>query len=145
MATDLKKFYMNFDGGCMGGNPGGVAIASWIIRGPDTEIIEVGAEEVCRGNGATNNVAEWAGLVYGLRSLAKFTEGIISIRGDSLLVVNQVNGVFQVRHEHLKPWHKQALEALSHFDQWKITHVKRHLNEEADMAGKDKYKEIVGQ
>lgn len=136
-------YYLNFDGGCMPRNPGGIAIGSWVIRDHAGAIVETGAQEVCRGDGATNNVAEWAGLVFGLEAIAKHTSDTIDIKGDSQLIINQLNGSYKVRQEHLKPWKEQALKILELFKNWKATHVKREFNEEADKVGNDKYTEII--
>lgn len=135
---------INFDGGCIGGNPGGAAVGSWIIRGPDQKIVEQGAKLICKGEGATSNVAEWGGLVHGLERLHSYTQGMILIRGDSQLVVNQVKGVYQVKQEHLKPWKAKAVEILDKFDIWQAIHVKRELNKEADEYGKTWYEQTKG-
>jgi ribonuclease HI len=138
----IKQFTLNFDGACLPKNPGGVAIASWVVRDETGKKVEVGSEEVCRGEGATNNVAEWAGLVYGLRALKKIHSGCLQILGDSQLVICQLNGTYRVKQEHLKPWKAQADELLTHFDLWKASHVPREQNHEADKTGKDKYQEM---
>jgi len=144
MTTNIQKWRLNFDGLCHPINPGGTAIGSWVIQ-KELEIVETGAHFVCKGKGATCNVAEWAGLVHGLAALAKHTSGVIEIIGDSQLVINQLNGNWRVHKEHLRLWKEKAVEALKHFDTWNASWVPRNLNEAADEAGRDKYKEIHSQ
>jgi len=144
MSINVKKYTINFDGACIPRNPGGVGIASWVIRDDEGKLVEVGAEEVCRGDGSTNNVAEYAGLVLGLRALQKHHTGPIAVRGDSELVVKQINGEYKVKSEVLRGWWVEALAELAKFDHWTVKFVPRNQNQEADKAGKDKYKQLEG-
>lgn len=139
-----EAYTLQFDGGCMGGNPGGTAIGSWVVYDKDGKVVLEGAKVECKGDAATNNVAEWAGLMYGLEALKEHTGGdcILHIKGDSQLVINQLNGKYQVKKDTLKPFHARCHEALKSFDVWKATHVKREFNEYADKLGEDHYNGI---
>lgn len=54
------------------------------------------------------------------------------MRGDSELVVRQVNGDYRVRSAELKPLHAAALAALAGFTSWSLRHVPRAENAAAD-------------
>jgi ribonuclease HI len=143
-----KEIYtLYFDGGCMGGNPGGTAIGSWVVYDKDNKIFFEGSKVECKGKSATNNIAEFSGLMYGLEALKEKTGGncILHIKGDSQLVINQINGIYQVRKDTLKPYHARCLETLRSFDIWKATHVKRDLNEYADKIGEEHYNRLINE
>ncbi len=82
---------------------------------------------------ATNNVAEYRGLLACLETVRQFNVETLTIYSDSQLMVNQVNGIYRVKNPGLKDLHSQVLEALHaseyHFS---IHHVPREQNKEAD-------------
>ena len=139
------SYTLYFDGACLNGNPGGIAIASWVINRPApwSVLLEEGAKEVCRGAGATNNVAEWAGLCHGLTALSDYTRGAIEIRGDSQLVIYQLTGRFRVKKQHLKPWKNKAMATLKLFRSWNAEYIPRRFNEHADRVGKDMFRHLA--
>jgi len=57
----------------------------------------------------------------------------INIYGDSLLVVNQVNGVWNARDPRMASFKVTALDLLKPIPDWTLTHVKRSLNMQADL------------
>lgn len=147
MSKIKETYILQFDGGCMGGNPGGTAIGSWVVTDKDGKVVIEGAKVECTGETATNNIAEWAGLMHGLEAIKEKTEGdcILHIKGDSQLVIYQLNGKYQVRKDTLKPYHARCQEILKSFDIWKATHVKRDLNEYADKLGEELFNNITNQ
>jgi ribonuclease HI len=58
--------------------------------------------------------------------------GEVEVVGDSELIAKQVTGVYRVKHEALKPLHRDALAALARFDRWSIRTVPRERNAHAD-------------
>ena len=81
---------------------------------------------------ATNNVAEWRGLIVGLSAALDAGIEELSIRLDSELVVRQLTGVYRVKHPDLIPLHKTARALLGKFKSIDIAHVPRAKNKEAD-------------
>jgi len=59
------------------------------------------------------------------------------VRGDSLLVVNQMNGLWKVKHANLKPLAAEARRLLDGFEHAEIKHVRREYNTEADALGNE--------
>jgi ribonuclease HI len=81
---------------------------------------------------ATNNVAEYQGLLLGLELAAQLKPNILTIRSDSELLVRQVAGQYKVRAPHLKPLLRQVQRLLAPFETVEIEHIPRGQNAEAD-------------
>jgi ribonuclease HI len=81
---------------------------------------------------ATNNVAEYRGLITALQEAKKLGARKVIIRGDSELIIKQMKGEYKVRHPQLKPLHDEAKLLLRGFDAHKIEHNLRDKNELAD-------------
>jgi len=115
------------DGGARG-NPGPAA-AGAVISTPDGEVLDEAAEAI---GVATNNVAEYRGLLLGLRRARALGASEVEVVNDSELVAKQVNGAYKVKHADMKPLHAAALQALNGFERWSIRSVPRAQNAEAD-------------
>jgi probable phosphoglycerate mutase len=81
---------------------------------------------------ATNNVAEYTGLIIGLEEALRRGIDELDVRMDSLLVVQQMNGRWKIKHPGLKPLALRAGELLARFPKRTIEHVPRELNTLAD-------------
>jgi ribonuclease HI len=81
---------------------------------------------------ATNNVAEYRGLLLGLARARELGADEVEIVNDSELVAKQVNGLYKVKHPDMRPLHAQAVEALRGFDRWTVRSVRRAENAAAD-------------
>lgn len=117
------------DGGSRG-NPGPAAGGAVLVA-EDGAVLEEVAVYLGR---ATNNVAEWHGLLRGLE--AALARGVrrLSVRLDSELVVRQLSGVYRVKHADLIPLHAKARRLLREFEEVEIGHVPRAQNKLADAA-----------
>ena len=82
----------------------------------------------------TNNEAEYIALVGGLRKAAQLGIRVLNVKGDSSLVVNQVNGTWKVKTDHLRPMFEEARRIIDeNFDGGaSLAYVRRELNSEAD-------------
>ena len=118
---------MNIDGGSRG-NPGPAAVGV-VVSTPEGEVLDEIGEVI---GVATNNVAEYRGLLLGLERARALGATEIEIVNDSELVARQVTGDYKVKHAGLKPLHQQALAALRGFDRWSIRSVPRERNARAD-------------
>jgi ribonuclease HI len=115
------------DGGARG-NPGPAGFGVRVERADGTLV-----EEFHDSIGtATNNVAEYRGLLLGLERAKLLGATEIEVINDSELVAHQVNGRYKVKHPDMKPLHASALEALRGFERWSIRPVPRAENAEAD-------------
>jgi len=92
------------DGGSRG-NPGPAAYGA-VLRTPDGHVIAEDAQTIGR---ASNNVAEYRGLIAGLQLAAEFApEAEIEVRMDSKLVVEQMSGNWKIKHPDMKPLAMEA-------------------------------------
>ena len=115
-----------FDGGSRG-NPGKAAGAAVIVL-PDGKIYKV-SQYIQRG---TCNEAEYRGLILGLQKAQELKIEELEVRGDSQLVINQINGLWKVKSENLKGLYKEACELTIKFKKIKINWVARTGNALAD-------------
>lgn len=103
----VPRVVVEADGGSRG-NPGPAAYGA-LVR--DAETGEVLAEAAVAIGRATNNVAEYSGLIAGLRLAAEHAPGAqVEARMDSQLVVEQMKGTWRVKHAGLQPLHAEARE-----------------------------------
>jgi len=121
------KLTVHVDGGSRG-NPGPAAIAA-VLSDENGEVIDSAGAVIGR---ATNNVAEYRALLFGIERAAALGATDLDLVGDSELIVKQVRGEYKVKDPNMNPLHAAVKAALADFDSWSIRHVKRHLNAEAD-------------
>jgi ribonuclease HI len=123
----VTKVVVHVDGGARG-NPGPAA-AGAVVSTPDGDVLDEAAEAI---GVATNNVAEYRGLLLGLERARELGASEVEVVNDSELIAKQVNGVYKVKHRDMKPLHAAALRALGGFDRWSIRSVPRAQNAAAD-------------
>jgi ribonuclease HI len=121
------KFVVHVDGGSRG-NPGPAAGAA-VISTPEGELIEEASTLL---GVASNNVAEYRGLLLGLQRAHALGATEVEVVNDSELVAKQVNGIYKVKHPDMRPLHAQALAALRPFERWSVRSVPRAQNAQAD-------------
>jgi ribonuclease HI len=123
----VNLFVANVDGASRG-NPGPASYAV-IVRGPDgATCFEVG-KYLGR---ATNNVAEYYGLITALDYAAAQGIDRLLIRSDSELLVRQMQGRYKVKSTDLRPLYERARKLANGLAHFAIEHVPRELNREAD-------------
>ena len=121
------RVVVHVDGGSRG-NPGPAAAAA-VISSPDGEVLDEAAVTLGR---ATNNVAEYRGLLLGLERARALGATEVDVVNDSELIAHQVNGRYKVKHADMKPLHAEALAALRGFERWSLRPVPRAQNTDAD-------------
>jgi ribonuclease HI len=123
----MARFVAHIDGGARG-NPGP---AGWgvVVHAPSGA---VAAELHGAIPHATNNVAEYEGLLATLRWCRAQGVTAVHIRSDSLLLVQQMRGAFKVKSEGLKPLHGQARQLAHEVGQVTFEHIPREQNADAD-------------
>jgi ribonuclease HI len=121
------KVVVHVDGGARG-NPGPAAAAA-VVSTPDGEVLDEATLVLGR---ATNNVAEYRGLLLGLERARALGAREVEVVNDSELVARQVSGAYKVKHPDMKPLHAEALAALEGFERWSIRSVPRARNAAAD-------------
>jgi ribonuclease HI len=120
-------FVMRFDG-CSKSNPGISGAGAVIYHDND----EIWAEHFFVGENATNNHAEYAGLILGLQQADQMNIKNLLVEGDSLLVINQMIGKFNCNSLNLIDLYDRANELSNKFDSIKFNHIYRNENKRAD-------------
>jgi ribonuclease HI len=121
------RYRLRADGAARG-NPGPAAFG-FVLEGPDGAPVAEGAEAFGH---ATNNVAEYRGLLAGLESALALGVRELEIQLDSELVVRQLTGRYRVKNAGLKPLFGRAVALLARFAAWSAQHVPREANRRAD-------------
>jgi ribonuclease HI len=117
----------NIDGGARG-NPGPAGYGVY-VQSPDGNIL---AELHGALGIATNNVAEYNGLLAALQWAVDQNVRRLRIRADSELLVRQMRGEYKVRNAGLQPLYVRARLLTAQFDEVKFEHVRREFNKDAD-------------
>jgi probable phosphoglycerate mutase len=115
------------DGGARG-NPGPAGYGVRIERRDGTLVEEFGGSIGV----ATNNVAEYRGLLAALEYALTHGYTSVTVRSDSLLLVKQMLGEYRVKHPSLQPLHQAARTLAKRFTRVSFEHVGRALNAHAD-------------
>ena len=127
MEGGAVKVIVHVDGGARG-NPGPAA-AACVITTANGE--ELGAHSRLLGV-ATNNVAEYRGLIAALDWARTHAHRNVHVRSDSLLLVQQMLGKFKVKNAGLQPLHARARMLADEIGRVTFEHVGRSLNAHAD-------------
>jgi ribonuclease HI len=115
------------DGGARG-NPGPAGYGVHVVQ-PDGTVVA----ELHGGLGvATNNVAEYNGLLAALQWAIDNGHSEVHIKADSELLVKQMRGEYKVKHPGLQPLYVRARLLVMQLDRVVFEHVRRELNKEAD-------------
>ena len=127
MALENKNTVEIYIDGAARGNPGESGIGVFIKETQDS------IREVKRYLGTkTNNQAEYTALITALESAEDLSGRTIRIYTDSMLVANQMNGLWKVKHPEIIPLNNQAKTLFKNFKDISIQHIPREQNSEAD-------------
>src|ERR1039457_4314651 len=136
-----RTFVIEADGGSRG-NPGPAGYGALVT---DAQSGEVLAELHDSLGTATNNVAEYSGLIAGLRAAADLAAGVdFEVRMDSKLVVEQMSGRWQIKHPDMRPLAAAARDAASRLGRVSYHWVPRARNTHADRLANQAMDEARG-
>jgi mutator protein MutT len=126
-STDISHAIIYADGGSRG-NPGPSA-SGFVIMNDREHVIHEGGMYL---GITTNNQAEYHGVRLALEKALEMGVKTVDFRLDSLLVVNQMNGIYKIKNRDLWPIHERIQELVRDFDKVTFTHVRREFNQLAD-------------
>lgn len=126
-SVNINDIIIYSDGGSRG-NPGPSA-SGYVIMSPKEEVIHQGGTYL---GVTTNNQAEYHGVRLGLEKAIEMGVRNVDFRIDSLLVVNQLNGIYTIKNRELWPIHERIKQLVKEFDHVSFRHVKREFNQLAD-------------
>ncbi|MED5812907.1 bifunctional RNase H/acid phosphatase [Mycolicibacterium sp. 050232] len=122
------KVLVEADGGSRG-NPGPAGYGAVVLDADHDAVLAERKEAIGR---ATNNVAEYRGLIAGLAAATELGAAEVAVSMDSKLVVEQMSGRWKVKHPDLIPLHRQAAELADGFDRVSYSWIPRERNSHAD-------------
>lgn len=132
-------YRINIDGGSRG-NPGPAAYGV-LIRDANGGVVAKLKKYIGR---FTNNVAEYYGLIAALDYAQSHDVRAIRIESDSELLVKQMRGLYKVKSADLQPLYERAQKMSKGFDSFRIDHVYREQNREADALANEALDEVEG-
>ena len=135
----LPAYQANIDGGARG-NPGPAAYGV-VIRDPKGEIVARLKKYIGQ---STNNVAEYFGLIAALDYAQAHGIRALRVESDSELMVKQMRGHYKVKSEDLRPLFERAKKMSQAFESFRIDHVYRERNREADALVNQALDETTG-
>ena len=116
-----------FDGGARG-NPGPAGYGVYIVDA----LGNVLSEQHGSLGTATNNIAEYRGLIAALQWAVEHNASPFVVKGDSQLIIEQMRGNYKVKNEGLKPLYLQARMLVMQIGDVRFEHVPREQNKDAD-------------
>jgi broad specificity phosphatase PhoE/ribonuclease HI len=123
-----RRVIVEADGGSRG-NPGSAGYGA-LVRDADTgELLRETAEGI---GVASNNVAEYRGLIAGLEAAIDLGAEDVEVRMDSKLVVEQMSSRWKVKHPDMQVLARQAAALIRQLPAVRFTHIRRELNSHAD-------------
>jgi ribonuclease HI len=126
-STNIKEIIAHIDGGSRG-NPGPAAYAVVVDGADGTRMASLSRY---LGH-ATNNVAEYSGLLAALDYALEHNHRRLKIITDSELLARQIAGRYKVKNPNLRVLYDRARALIAQFDAFRIEHVRREYNKEAD-------------
>jgi ribonuclease HI len=132
-------FQANIDGGSRG-NPGPASYGV-VVRNERGEIVATLKKYIGR---MTNNVAEYYGLIAALDYAQSHGVRALRIESDSQLLVEQMLGRYKVKSPDLRPLFERAKKMSQTFESFRIQHVYREKNTEADALANEALDETEG-
>jgi ribonuclease H / adenosylcobalamin/alpha-ribazole phosphatase len=135
-----ERVIVEADGGSRG-NPGPAGYGA-VVRDAATGAVLAERKDAIGVD--TNNVAEYRGLLAGLQAAAELGATSVIVRMDSKLVVEQLSGRWQVRHERLRPLAREAAALRNSFAEVAFEWVPRAQNRHADRLANEAMDEAAG-
>jgi ribonuclease HI len=120
-------------------NPGEAGAGVFILNGGEP------VARIARYLGiTTNNVAEYTAAIVALEEALRLRATAVRLFADSELLVRQLNGLYKVKSEGLKPLHKKARELIAKIGRVEVQYIPREKNKEADALANKAIDEKIG-
>jgi ribonuclease HI len=129
-SEDIYEMY--FDG-CSKGNPGLSGAGAVIYKNGE----EIWSNSYFVSDSATNNVAEYFGLIRGLKRSIKMNIRCLIVKGDSQLIIKQMKGQYQVKSENMIELYEIAKKMEEQFENISYEHIYRKYNKRADQLSNE--------
>ncbi len=135
---DPGPVQVHFDGACQTVRRRRIAAYGFTVEGGGLSHAEGGLAVPPDHERATNNVAEYVGAIRALEWLVSVPyRADVVVQGDSELVIRQMNGEYEVRADHLRPYHDRLRQLAGLFRRVEFRWVRREENRRADELSKE--------
>ena len=134
----METEYVMFFDGCSKGNPG-LAGAGYVIN---KNTIEICSGAIFVGINTTNNYAEYTGMIEGMKKAIEMNITKLTVKGDSMLAIKQMNGIYKVNSPNILPLYNIAKELQKKFTEISFIHIYREYNMRADELSNQGIKNI---
>ncbi len=124
----MTSYVIEADGGSRG-NPGPAGYGAVVKDASDGQVLAEAAEAI---GVTTNNVAEYRGLIAGLRAAVELGATDVEVRMDSKLVVEQMCGRWKIKHPAMRPLADEASELVREIGSVRFEWIPRLRNSRAD-------------
>ena len=128
----MFNYILYFDG-CSKGNPGPSGAGAVLFSNSK----EIGSVTKFVGVNSTNNEAEYEGLKLALQLALSKNIKYVTVKGDSLLIIKQIQQIYKVKAVNLIPYYKDCKKLEKQFINIKYEHVKRNFNKRADQLANE--------
>ena len=134
----VNAYIITFDGASRG-NPGlcGAGFVIW----KNNRAIYDGKKFLCTNN--TNNFAEYSALILALERCISHNIKSIIVKGDSSLVIKQLNKEYSIKSENLLPLYNKVMDLLYYFNSFELIHIGREKNKYADKLANQSIDEYI--
>ncbi|HJQ41871.1 MAG TPA: bifunctional RNase H/acid phosphatase [Jatrophihabitantaceae bacterium] len=140
MTSEGLHVVVEADGGSRG-NPGAAGYGAVVLDATTGEVLAERSEAI---GIATNNVAEYSGLIAGLTAADELGARVVAVRMDSKLVVEQMSGRWQVKNSALRDLARVAVDLRGRFDEVTFQWVPREQNKRADRLANEAMDRAAG-
>lgn len=130
-----SKYILKFDGACRGNPSKYLGLGCVLYR--DNKIVETKTYKLEMKPKGTNNQAEYLSLMVGLDMCIDNKIEELLVQGDSELVINQINDVYNVNNKQLKEYYNKIKKKIHSFKKITFEHIKREFNKDADRLAND--------
>jgi probable phosphoglycerate mutase len=138
--VNAEQVVVEADGGSRG-NPGPAGYGAVVFDGSTGAVLAERSEPIGR---ATNNVAEYRGLIAGLTAARDLGARRVSVRMDSKLIIEQMAGRYKVKHQSMIPLAREATELVRSFDEITFEWIPREQNKHADRLANEAMDRAAG-
>ena len=138
--SGVERVVVEADGGARG-NPGPAGYGAVVVDAATGDVLAERSEAI---GTATNNVAEYRGLIAGLTAARDLGAREVAVRMDSKLVVEQMSGRWQVKHPSMRPLARQATDLGRTFDSVTYEWIPRERNKHADRLANEAMDRAAG-
>jgi ribonuclease HI len=125
--ADNDEYVLFFDG-CCKGNPGPAGCGAVIYK----KNVEIWCNSFYIGDKETNNISEYTGLIIGLKGAINLNIKHLIVKGDSELVIKQINGLYKIKSPNLIKLYNDVKQLQRQFNTISFIHVYRNENSRAD-------------